>query len=156
MRTIEEIERDLNKLQAELQECKATPKYWEPVNREKAWYLGSSSGEIHETSNWGPTDAALITAGLVYPTEEEALKAHELRECTYRLKKAIWELNGGKEYPFVFNRGNCSVQLIEDELASTFLEHTKYYPNWLYTKSCAVARELIELHSKDLRTYLEQ
>ena len=148
---------ELNKLKEELQLLKEkidsyeeAPVFWEPKDGEVA-YFTTQDGSTRDSSSW---DADEIAIGLGYKTAEEANEAFELDLVTQRLKKAVWELNGGV-VPFSFDESNYCVVLGNEGL-SVAVAYTKNVPNWFYLESTYDCEQLIKSHKDDLLLYLNQ
>ena len=126
-------------------------KFWEPSNKDKAYYI-EADGIIRDSVCWNADEIALGTG---FKTEEEAIKAKELRIVTQRLKKAIWELNGGI-VPYLFEETNFYVSLTREGIAAFSNKSFKPLPNWFYLESTYACEQLIKSHKADLLLYLNQ
>ena len=125
-------------------------RYWEPKSDEMAFYI-DSLGCINISNRWSENvDKQIIYQGNVFKTEEEALKESDLRRAKYRVKKRIWELNGGKTLEFQLDGTNWSFDLCEGVLETYTWSQNKLYPNWQYIISKEIGNILIDEMYDDL------
>jgi len=150
---IEAIEKELALLKAEC-EAEESNKFWEPTNGEKAWYIDDvllENPKAIEDFRWSQAE---IVLGKAYKTKELAGEALELQLATQRLKKAVWNLNGG-EYGWENSRQDWCASLSSNFLVEAEHWYTyKHYPSWFYLKSEELCKQLIKSHKDDLLTYL--
>ena len=128
---------------------KPKPEFWKPENGEEAYYI-SIKGEVVESTYWymDTEDKDVVEQGNVFQTEEEANKEIELRKAKYRVKKRIWELNGGEFIEFNSNEYNWSFDLCSDKIIPEFWSKIKSYPSWQYLKTKKLVKQLInEMHN---------
>jgi len=128
---------------------KETPKYWEPENGEEAYYI-SICGYVYSSIEWDSVeDKNVIYQGHTFKTEEEAEKERDLRAAKYRVKKRIWELNGGEFIVHNENVSNWSFDIYKD-IIQVNSWRTKFYPSWQYLKSEELVEQLISEMEEDL------
>jgi len=141
---------DLMWLETEWETYKEKPEWWTPKDGERAWYV-TPAGDVSDSRVWEyETDISTIKQGNVFKTEEEAKKEVELRAAKYRVKKRIWELNGGEFLEFNPDISNYTFALIKDnDLASVWFTN-KVCPNWQILKSKDLVEQLIEEMRDDL------
>jgi len=148
-------EEEIARLKVEIskltEEWEAKGKFWKPKDNEESWYI-NTGGEVLESHRWTKQE---IDYGVAYKTEEEANKASEVQFAIQRLKKEIFILNGGIEYPFIAGRVNYCVGLLNNELDLCGWMMNKIRPNWMYLRNIAVGERLIESHKEDLELYLK-
>jgi len=118
---------------------------WEPEGREAAYYI-SVTGKV----TYGESDKNTIKQGNVFKIKEEAEKEAKLRAAKYKVKKRIWELNGGKFIKFKRNGPNWSFGLDRETLEINNFYHIKIYPNWQCLKSKELVQQLINEMRDDL------
>ena len=147
------IEQKCKELKQELETKFASenkPKFWRPEDGKIAWTV-STHGNIQSFNEWGTDE---INYNNVYPTKELAEKARDLHLCEMRLKEAIWDLNEGREYPFIHDKHNYAVDFRCNNLQPEAWTKSKLYPNWYYLESRETCNELIESHKDDLLMWL--
>ena len=126
------------------------PEYWEPKDGETAWYVGIA-GDITDSCLWSSSlDRKIISQGSAFKTEEEAKKEVKLREAKYKVKKRIWELNGGEFIGFKNASSNWSFGLREELIIEDTRFSSKFHPSWQYLKSKDLVEQLIEEMRDDL------
>jgi len=130
---------------------KPKPKFWEPENGEKAYYI-NAAGKVVESTFWcGDTeDKNAVKQGIVFKTATEADREIELRKAKYRVKKRIWELNGGEFIEFNTDEYNWTFDLYSNKIVPEFWPKTKSYPNWQYLKNRELVEQLINEIYNDL------
>jgi len=147
---INKLEQELNELKKQAKECK--PKYWKPKNGKKAWYIHNN--KIKPDCNWSsPIGKILIDKGDVFQTKEEAGKELELRLATQRLKKAIWEANGGKFINFSYNTKNTTISRYYNTLQISNWDEMQAHQNWMYIKDEKIAGKVLKENYKDFEIY---
>ena len=147
---IDKLEQELNNLKQQAKSC--NPKYWKPKDGEKAWYI--ESGNICSSYQWiSPTDKTLITLGDVFQSEEEAEKELELRLATQRLKKAIWEANGGEFIRFIPDVLNITINAHNNILQINYCTNVQTAQNWMHIKNRETAEKVLKENSKDFKIY---
>jgi len=129
-----------------------TPEWWEPKDGEKAYYIDVNNSYAESKKWFTEVDKNVIKQGNVFKTREEAEKEVKLRAAKYRVKKRIWELNGGEFVGFEKNLPSCSFILRKGntkvEAENWFA--IKFFPNWQYLKSKEVTKQLIDELYDDL------
>lgn len=144
------LQTEIEKLKQECQE----PTYWEPVNGEKGWYINGN--EIHYSNKWiSDNDMAMINNGQVFKTKEETQQELELQQATYRLKKAIWEANGGVNRGFIQGAINYHIlySYSTKNLELNYFSGSQTQPSWMYIEDKYKALNLIKAHKQDFLTY---
>jgi len=128
---------------------KETPEWWEPKNGDKVYYI-DVKGNILTMQIWNcENDKSIIKQGNIFKTKEEAENELKLRAAKYRVKKRIWELNGGKFIEFNPGADNYSFDLEyrNKGIFSDTWKIIKLYPSWQYLKTKQLTDQLIrELH----------
>jgi len=136
--------------ETEWETYKEKPEWWTPKDGEKAWYVTITGDIIDSCMRTHRIDRKIIGQGNVFKTKEEAKKEAELREAKYRVKKRIWELNGGEFIGFKNDSNNWSFELREGLMVADTWSLSKFHPNWQYLKSDDLVKQLIEEMRDDL------
>ena len=148
---INKLEQELDWLKEQVKNCK--PKYWEPENGEALWYIDGIkiySGTLHGNNKFY-NELQLI--GNCFKTEEEARKELELRLATQRLKKAIWEANGGKFVNFSYNIKNTTINRYYNTLQISNWTEIQTVQDWMYIKDEKTAIKVLEENRRDFEIY---
>jgi hypothetical protein len=135
---------------------KEAPKFWEPVAGKDAWYI-DAEGIVMDIDNWDINDNR-ISQGNVFKNGEEAHMESKRRAARYRLKKRIWELNGGEFPQWGWEYGDVKwfVSLHHNILHVHNREVAKYFPSWWYLKTEESANHLLEEMRDDLMLVLSE
>jgi len=136
--------------QVEWELYEETPEWWEPKDKEAAYCISPTGKVIYDTKWNHEKDKDIINQGNMFRTEEEAEKEVKLRAAKYRVKKHIWELNGGEFIKFKSNEENWSFDSLIKKLGATAWSTRKLYPNWQYLKTKKLTEQLIDEMSEDL------
>lgn len=99
MKTIEQIQTQINDLQKELESLKNKPSYkrWKAEEREKFFFINYGDVDDFEDLN-DEIDNGLYKMWNYYKTEEEAEKARDKQLAIMRVNDRIDELNEGWEH----------------------------------------------------------
>jgi len=130
---------------------KPKSKFLELEDGEEAYYI-TIDGLIISSKSWcaKPLDKNMIEQGNVFKAKNEAEKEAELRAVKYRVKKRIWELNGGEFIAFRFGECNWTFALGVEYIIPDNWYNKKTYPNWQYLKSSELVKQLIDEMYDDL------
>jgi len=147
---INKLEQELNELKKQAKNCK--PKYWRPKGFENVWYL--HGGKIRfDSDQISAIDKETIAIGDVFKTREEAKKELELRLATQRLKKAIWEANGGEFIEFIPDVFNIIINIYNNDLQVDSYSYTQIAQNWMYIKDEKIAEKVLKENCRDFEIY---
>ena len=129
------------------------PVWWEPKEDENAYYI-SITGEPCRFVN-SSTYNNVVAQGNVFKTKEEIDEEAKLRAAKYRVKRRIWELNGGCFINLKENDRKHSFDMCNMDIIYSYWS-LKFYPNWQYLKSKEVTEQLIEEMYNDLLLIREE
>lgn len=154
-----DIEIELTQQQLDFVNEQFNPKFWEPRERETAFYIEVYNDIIEKSIDWGmPSDQGLFKYGLVFKTSDEAQKAADIMKAKHRLKKAIFELNDGWVPDFTdTTTAKCYIYLcLLNKISITSRYALQHIPSWFYLKSEMLCKELIKTHKEDLLLVLRE